>query len=299
MAAQSRDYYELLGVSKEASADEIKRAYRTLARKYHPDFNREPDAADKFKEIQGAYEILSDDTKRQQYDRYGEAGINPNMAGGGAGFGSVNFGDIFGNFFDDFMGGRGGASAEVRGDDLREDIELTLEEVASGTEKIIRFQRLETCTTCGGNGAKPGTSVETCLQCAGLGQVSFAQKTMLGIFQTTQPCPRCRGKGKTIATPCGTCSGSGRSRKTAERSVKVPAGADSGMRLRIVGEGDAGANGGESGDLYLFIHVRDHSLFERRGNDLYATIPVSFPTLALGGNIQIPIVAGVEEGAKL
>lgn len=296
MSAQSQDLYEKLGVTRNASADEIKRAYRTLARKYHPDFNREPDAADKFKEVQGAYEVLSDEAKRERYDRYGEAGLNPNAAGG-AGFSGVDFGDIFGSFFDDFMGGgrRGGASSEVRGDDLREDIELTLEEVASGVEKTIKFQRLETCEPCSGSGAKPGTSVETCPQCRGAGQIRFTQNTLLGTFHTTQACPRCRGKGSTIASPCASCSGTGRSRKMVERSIKIPAGADTGMRLRLAGEGDSGANGGEHGDLYLFIHVREHALFERRGNDVYAKIPVSFPTLALGGTIQIPIVGGVEE----
>jgi len=295
MAAQSRDFYEMLGVARNAGADEIKRAYRTLARKFHPDFNREPDAADKFKEIQGAYEVLSDEAKREQYDRYGEAGLNPNAAGG-AGFNNVDFGDIFGSFFEDFMGGkRSGGASEVRGDDLREDIELTLEEVASGIEKSIKFQRLETCDTCSGSGAKPGTSVETCTQCKGAGQIRFSQNTLLGTFHTTQACPRCRGKGSTIASPCISCSGTGRSRKTVERSIKIPAGADSGMRLRLVGEGDSGASGGEHGDLYLFIHVREHALFERRGNDLYVRIPVSFPTLALGGTIQIPVVGAIEE----
>lgn len=299
MAAQSQDYYELLGVQRDASADEIKRAYRNLARKFHPDFNKEADAADKFKEIQSAYDILSDDTKRQQYDRYGEAAFANNGMGAGAGFGGFGtapFGeDIFSNLFDMMGGGRGGSTTEVRGDDLRHDLELTLEEAATGVEKTIKFQRLETCDTCDGSGAKPGTSADTCSQCRGTGQIRFSQNTLLGTFHTTQTCPRCKGRGVTISSPCGSCSGTGRSRKTVEKVIKIPAGADTGMRLRLAGEGDSGISGAESGDLYLFLHVQEHTLFERRGNDLHASIPVSFPTLALGGTIQAPLVNSSEE----
>lgn len=295
MAAQSKDFYDLLGVQKDASGDEIKRAYRNLARKFHPDFNKEPDAADKFKEIQVAYEILSDDTKRQQYDRYGEAAFT-NNGGGAQGFGSAPFGDIFSSFFDDFMGGgRSSAANEVRGDDLRHDLELTLEEAATGAEKTIKFQRLETCDTCSGSGAKPGTEPDTCSQCRGTGQIRFSQNTLLGTFHTTQTCPRCKGRGVTITSPCNSCSGTGRNRRTVEKAIKIPAGADTGMRLRLGGEGDSGINGAESGDLYIFLHIQEHDLFERKGNDLFASIPVSFPTLALGGTLQAPLINGSEE----
>jgi molecular chaperone DnaJ len=296
MAAQSSDYYDLLGVQRDASADEIKRAYRNLARKYHPDFNKEEDAAEKFKELQTAYEILSDDTKRQQYDRYGEAAFANNGAGAGfGGYGAAPFGDIFSTFFEDMMGGGRSSTVEVRGDDLRHDTEITLEEAATGVEKTLKYQRLETCDTCEGSGAKPGTSADVCSQCKGQGQVRFSQNTLLGTFHTTQTCPRCKGRGYTITSPCGGCAGTGRKRKTVEKSVKIPAGADTGMRLRLSNEGDAGMNGAGAGDLYVYLHVREHKLFERRGNDLHATIPISYPTLALGGTIQAPLVIGTEE----
>ena len=200
-------------------------------------------------------------------------------------------------FFGQQTGARRGPSAEtvLRGDDLREDMELTLEEVANGVEKTIRFPRMETCDTCHGNGAKPGTNPDTCPQCQGAGQVRFSQNTLLGTFHSQQPCNRCRGTGKIIASPCGTCSGAGRLRRPRERSVKIPAGADTGMRLRLIGEGDAGERGGPAGDLYLVLYVKDHELFERRANDLFTEVPISFARAALGGTIQIPIINGVED----
>ena len=296
MASQARDYYEVLGVSKTASAEELKRAYRNLAKKYHPDINKATDAADRFKEIQAAYDTLSDDGKRRNYDRFGTDSPNEGFPGGGFN-GGVDVGDIFDMFFGQQGGNRGRETRSnvVRGDDLREDLELTLEEVASGIEKTIKFQRMETCDTCQGNGAKPGTSPETCTQCQGSGQIRFSQNTMLGTFHSTQTCPKCRGTGRIVPQPCPTCAGSGRTRKTRERSIKIPAGADTGMRMRLIGEGDAGANGGPSGDLYLVLYVKDHELFERRGNDLFTEIPISFARASLGDTVQVPIIGGIED----
>ena len=294
MVAETRSYYEILGVSKTASGEDIKKAYRNLARKLHPDVNRAEDAADKFKEIQSAYDTLSDDAKRRQYDQFGSEGPS---AGGGAGFG--DFGDIFDIFFGQSGmggGGRPGASPTVvRGDDLREDMELTLEEVAIGVERTIKFRRFETCDTCTGSGAQPGTQTDTCPQCHGSGQIRFAQNTILGTFQGAQTCTKCRGTGKIIPNPCQTCSGTGRQRKMRERTVKIPAGADSGMRLRLVGEGDAGERGGPSGDLYLVLYVAEHETFEREGNDLYVVMPISFARAALGDTLKIPIIGGEDD----
>ena len=302
MATQPRDFYDVLGVSKSASGEELKKAYRNLAKKYHPDINKAANAPDKFKEIQGAYDALSDEGKRKQYDRYGHAGMNGGGAGAGGfpegfgGGGASPFGDIFDIFFNQQQGSsRSGSSSVIRGDDLREDMELSLEEAAIGVEKTIRFPRMETCDTCQGSGAKPGTTAENCTQCQGAGQVRFSQNTLLGTFTSTQACPKCRGAGKTVASPCGSCSGSGRNRKTRERSVKIPAGADTAMRLRLIGEGDAGERGGPSGDLYIVLYVRDHDVFERRGNDLYCEVQISFAKAALGDTIKIPIINGSED----
>lgn len=293
MATQPRDYYDVLGVSKTASAEELKRAYRNLAKKYHPDVNSAADAAERFKEIQTAYDTLSDDAKRRHYDRFGPEGVS---AGFPEGFGAASggLGDLFDLFFGQGGQTRGGRDV-VRGDDLREDLELTLEEVAAGVEKTIRYQRMETCRTCDGSGARPGTSADTCPQCGGQGQVRFAQHTPLGTFSTAQTCSRCRGAGKVILSPCSTCSGSGRVRDTRERSVKIPAGADTGLRLRLVGEGDSGERGGPAGDLYLVIYVRQHEIFERRANDILCEIPLTMARAALGGTIQVPVLNGTEE----
>ena len=296
MASQARDYYDVLGVSKSASAEELKRAYRNLAKKYHPDINKEPDAADKFKEVQAAYDTLSDENKRRNYDRFGTDAPN-----GADGFGGFNAAEGFTDIFDIFFGQQQqGRRAEprsniVRGDDLREDMELTLEEAATGVEKTIKFQRMETCDTCQGNGAKPGTKPETCGQCQGSGQLRYSQSTLLGTFHSTQPCPKCKGTGNIIPQPCPTCTGTGRTRKTRERSVKIPAGADTGMRMRLIGEGDAGANGGPAGDLYLVLYVRDHELFERRGNDIFYECPISFAQATLGDTLRVPVINGFEE----
>jgi molecular chaperone DnaJ len=298
--AGKRDYYEVLGVSRTASAEEVKRAYRNLARKYHPDVNKAPDADAKFKEINEAYDCLSDEAKRRAYDRYGAEGLNGGMAGGpgfgGPGFGTGGIGDIFDIFFG-AGGGRPAASANMpeRGDDLRTDLEITLEEAVLGAEKTLRYQRLENCDACSGTGAKPGTSVDTCPVCRGSGYVRHTQNTLLGTFQTTAPCGRCRGEGRVVQSPCDRCSGGGRVRKMREVSLRIPAGADNGTRLRRAGDGDAGLRGGDPGDLYVVLHVKEHSLFERRGNDLYCEVPVSFVTAALGGQITVPLINGEEK----
>lgn len=296
MAAEPRDYYDVLGVSKTASAEEIKRAYRNLAKKYHPDINKAPDAPEKFKEIQAAYDTLSDDNKRRNFDRYGHAANNIGMDGFSGGFGTEDvLNDLFSSLFT--QGARRGADAGgmTRGDDVRVEVELTLEEAASGTEKQIKFPRMETCDTCRGSGAKPGTSPDQCPQCHGTGQLRFSQNTLLGTFVSTQTCSRCRGTGKVIANPCNACNGGGRIRKTRERAVPIQAGVDTGMHIRLPGEGDAGERGGPAGDCYVVIYVQEHSLFERRGNDVFCEAPVSFARAALGGTIQVPVLGGVED----
>lgn len=294
MVAETRDFYEILGVARTAGAEDIKKAYRNLARKFHPDVNREEDAAEKFKEIQRAYDTLSDEGKRRQYDQFGAEGPGMN------GMGGAGFGDIFDIFFN--MGGMGGAAQGqqvARGDDLREDLELTLEEVATGVEKTVKFRRFETCDTCTGSGAQPGTQTDTCPQCHGTGQIRFAQNTFLGTFQGSQTCTKCRGTGKIIPNPCTTCSGTGRQRKMRERTFKVPAGTPHGLRLRLVNEGDAGERGGPSGDLYLVLHVLEHDVFERDGNNLYMEVPISFAKAALGDTLKIPQIVGSEEELKI
>jgi molecular chaperone DnaJ len=287
-----RDYYEVLGVSRNATAEEIKRAYRSLARKNHPDVNREPEAETLFKEINEAYEVLSQEDKRRVYDTYGHQGLNGAGFGGGAG----GFSDIF----DMFFGMRGGpgaggpASMAEHGDDLRHDLEITLEESARGVEKTIRFNHLESCDICDGSGASPGSSVETCQVCRGSGYVRHVQNTLLGTFQTQTVCSRCRGQGRVVQSPCGQCHGEGRIRKTRERTIKIPAGVDNGSRIRLAGEGDAGVRGGDAGDLYIVIFVQPHEIFERRNNDLYCEIPISFARAALGGEIMVPTIDGEE-----
>lgn len=296
--ATTQDFYEVLGVSRTASAEEIKRAYRNLAKKYHPDINKAPEAAEKFKQINEAYETLSDEGKRRQYDRYGPEG--PGMdAGFGGGFGGpgAGFTDIF-TVFDEMLGGMGtrrGPQTVVRGDDLRLDLELTLEEVATGVEKTIKLQRMELCDSCKGSGAKPGTGADTCPQCHGLGQIRFSQNTFMGTVTASQTCSRCRGTGKIIPNPCADCNGTGRQRKSRERNVKIPAGVETGHRLRLPGEGDAGERGGPSGDLYLVLYVKEHEVFERNGNDIYCEVPISFVRAALGGVLTIPVLNGMDE----
>ncbi len=287
-----RDYYEILAVSKTASADEIKRAYRGMARKYHPDVNKDPAADAHIKEINEAYEVLSNDDKRRVYDRFGHEGLNGAVPGQGfGGPGAGGFGDIFDMFFGG-AGARGGATSAERGDDLRHDIEISLEEAAQGVEKTISFTRMENCDICRGSGAQPGTKIESCPTCRGTGYVRHTQNTLLGTFQTTTTCGRCRGAGRAIGSPCTQCNGAGRMRKTRERSIKLPPGVDSGSRIRLTGEGDSGMRNGESGDLYLVVYVKPHEVFERRNTDLYCEVPISFVRAALGGQIMVPTIDG-------
>jgi molecular chaperone DnaJ len=290
--AEKKDFYEILGVNKDATADEIKKSYRKLAMKYHPD--RNPDnakAEEKFKEAKEAYEILSDDQKRAAYDQYGHAGIDPSMGGGGfSGAGGFNdaFGDIFGDIFG---GGRGQQRSNVyRGADLRYNMEISLEQAAKGTETKIRIPVMATCETCNGTGAKAGKSASTCGTCGGHGQVRMQQ----GFFSVQQTCPKCHGTGKTIAKAdeCPTCHGDGRTKQHKTLSVKIPAGVDEGDRIRLSGEGEAGINGGPTGDLYVVVHIKKHDMFERDGGNLHCEMPISFTTATLGGEIEVPTLGG-------
>ena len=284
-----RDYYEVLGVAKDASERDIKKAYKRLAMKYHPDRTAGDKAKEeKFKEIQEAHEILTDENKRAAYDRYGHAGVDPNR--GAAGAGAADFGDIFGDVFGDiFGGGRGGGRQRARqGADLRYNLELTLEEAVRGKNVEIKVPTLVGCTTCDGSGAKKGSSPKTCPTCHGNGQVQMRQ----GFFAVQQTCPTCSGKGTIISDPCRSCHGQGRVEKTKTLSVKVPAGVDTGDRIRLSGEGEAGENGAPSGDLYVQVHVREHEIFVRDGNNLYCEVPLSFTKAALGGEIEVPTLDG-------
>ncbi|NQD79435.1 molecular chaperone DnaJ [Pseudomonas seleniipraecipitans] len=287
-----RDYYEVLGVERGTSEAELKKAYRRLAMKHHPDRNPGDKAAeDAFKEANEAYEVLSDAGKRSAYDQYGHAGVDPQMGGGGGfGGGSANFSDIFGDVFSDFFGGqrggqRGGAQ---RGSDLRYTLELDLEEAVRGTTVTIRVPTLVNCKVCEGSGAKKGTSPVTCTTCGGIGQVRMQQ----GFFSVQQTCPRCHGSGKMITDPCGSCHGHGRVEEHKTLSVKVPAGVDTGDRIRLTGEGEAGAMGGPAGDLYVVVNVREHAIFQRDGKHLYCEVPISFADAALGGELEVPTLDG-------
>jgi len=285
-----RDYYEVLGVDKSASERDIKKAYKRLAMKYHPDRNEGDKAQEeKFKEVQEAYEILTDDQKRAAYDQYGHAGVDPNR-GGGHGQGA-DFGDIFGDVFGDIFGGGRGGSRQQRarqGSDLRYNLELSLEEAVRGKSVEIRVPTLVSCEHCDGSGAKKGSKPTTCPTCHGSGQVQMRQ----GFFAVQQTCPTCSGKGKIISDPCGYCHGQGRVEKTKTLSVKVPPGVDTGDRIRLSGEGEAGEAGAPPGDLYVQVHVKDHGIFVRDGNNLYCEVPLSFTRAALGGDIEVPTLDG-------
>ena len=291
-----KDYYDTLGVPKNASDEDIKKAYRKQAMKHHPDRNQ-GDAAkaaeEKFKEAKEAYEMLSDEQKRAAYDQYGHAGVDPNRGGGpGAeGFGGFAeaFGDIFGDVFNGQRGGRQQGGRQVfRGGDLSYAMEVTLEEAASGKEAQIRVPSWDDCGTCKGSGAKPGTKVATCTTCHGHGAVQMRQ----GFFSVQQTCPQCKGSGKLIPEPCTTCHGVGKTKTNKTLEVKIPAGIDDGMRIRSTGNGEPGSNGGPPGDLYIEIRVKKHEIFERDGDDLHCAVPISFTTAALGGEIQVPTLAG-------
>jgi molecular chaperone DnaJ len=304
----SKDLYEVLGVAKGASDDEIKKAYRKLARKFHPDVNKEKDAEDKFKEVQKAYEILSDSSKRQKYDQFGEAGVNGQGFGGG-GFGGGGFGDFsggfgddlgggFGDIFDMFFGGsaagarRGGRRGPQQGEDIRYDLKVPFDVAVNGKEYELDISHLVKCTTCNGSGAAPGSKKTTCSKCGGTGQVRITQRTILGMFEQIGVCPQCHGEGSSISEPCTTCRGAGRQRKSTTVKVKVPAGVDSGTRLRVSGAGNAGEHGTSPGDLYIYIEVEDSLHFERDGADIHSEVSVSFVQAALGGDLQIVSASG-------
>jgi molecular chaperone DnaJ len=291
-----RDYYDVLGVSKDASASEIKKAYRKLALKYHPDRNKNSDATEKFKELSEAYAILSDKEKRKQYDMFGHAGINQKYTTEDI-FRSVNFDEIFkdlgfggfGSIFDMFFGGtRRSRHGPQRGSDLEYRLTITLEEAAAGLERDVRVPRYEKCEVCGGTGAKPGTSPTKCSQCGGSGQVRLTRTSPFGQFVTIQTCNKCGGRGSVIEAPCSDCRGTGRVRRERKIEVKIPAGVDTGHNLRLKGEGESGVRGGPTGDLYIAIEVKSHKYFERVGDDIIYRTEVSFPQAALGTKIKVP-----------
>lgn len=283
-----RDYYEILGVERGADEKEIKRAYKRLAMKYHPDRTKgDKESEEKFKEINEAYEVLTNKEKRTNYDQYGHAAFE--SGGGFGGFsGGADFGDIFGDMFGDIFGGRGGRQRVVRGEDLRYDIEITLEEAVRGTTKDIQINTLASCDHCHGSGAEKDTKVETCPTCHGSGRIRRQQ----GFFVAEQACPHCHGSGKKIESPCKKCHGDGRIHKKKNLSVKIPASVDTGNQLRLSGEGAAGENGAPAGDLYVVIHVKQHHIFERDGSNLYCEVPVSFTMAALGGEVEVPTLDG-------
>ncbi|TXI10075.1 MAG: molecular chaperone DnaJ [Polynucleobacter sp.] len=291
--SNKRDFYEILGVARNASDDEIKKSYRKLAMKYHPDRNPDSKEAEaKFKEAKEAYEMLSDPQKRAAYDQYGHAGVDPNMGGfggGGQGFGGFSdaFGDIFGDIFGGGGQGRGGPQV-YRGADLRYSMEITLEEAAHGHDTQIRVPSWSDCEACHGDGAEPGSKVETCSTCHGAGQVRVAQ----GFFSMQQTCPRCSGSGKYIPKPCKKCHGAGKIKSQKTLEVKIPAGIDDGMRIRSSGNGEPGVNGGPSGDLYVEVHIKPHPVFDRDGDDLHCKMPISFVDAILGGEIEVPTLSG-------
>jgi molecular chaperone DnaJ len=291
---QKRDYYEVLGVDKNASKDEIKRAYRKLAMQYHPDRNKSPDAEEKFKEISEAYGVLSDDTKRAQYDRFGHAGIDWRYSREDI-FRDLGFG--FGGFdsiFDMFFGGRRRRykPGPRRGSDLRFDLEITLEQAARGLKTNIKLPRTETCPICHGSRAEPGTAPMQCPTCNGSGQVGYTKRTPFGQFTSVTTCNRCRGEGKIIDKPCQECRGRGTIQRTRKISVKIPPGVDTGSRVRISGEGEAGERGGPPGDLYVVIHVKPHEIFVRENDDILCEVPISFSQASLGDEIEVPTLDG-------
>ncbi|MDI7240924.1 molecular chaperone DnaJ [Providencia huaxiensis] len=284
-----RDFYEVLGLERNASEKDIKRAYKRLAMKHHPDRNQgDKESEDKFKEIKEAYEVLSDEQKRAAYDQYGHAAFEQGGMGGGGFGGGADFSDIFGDVFGDIFGGGRRQQRPSRGSDLQYNMELTLEEAVRGVTKEIRIPTLETCDVCHGNGAKPGTSADTCSTCHGMGQVHMRQ----GFFSVQQPCPTCHGRGKVIKDPCNKCHGHGRVERYKTLSVKIPAGVDTGDRVRLSGEGEAGENGAPAGDLFVQVHVLPHNIFERDGNNLHCEVPINFADAALGGEIEVPTLDG-------
>ena len=300
MADNKRDYYEVLGVDKSSDEATIKKAYRKLAKQYHPDMNPgDQEAEKKFKEINEAYAVLSDSEKKARYDQYGHAGVDPNMGGGGfgdfggfGGFGGFDFGDIFSNIFGGGQSSHSRRNAPERGDDLRAHITISFEEAAFGCKKEISYNRIEMCDECSGSGAKKGTSAETCKTCGGSGQVRVTQRTALGMFQTTKACDACGGKGKIIKNPCTNCRGTGYIRIKKTLDVTIPAGIDEGQRVIVQNMGNAGRNGGGYGDLYVTVSIRPHTVFERDGYNIYCDVPITFVEAALGAEIDIPTLEG-------
>ncbi len=299
--ADKRDYYEVLGVDKNAGADEIKRAYRGLAKKYHPDMNPgDKEAEAKFKEVNEAYDVLSDDEKRKKYDQFGHAAFDPSSGfGGGGGFGGFDGGFDFSDIFSSFFGG-GGSSRQTRnmpqdGDDILARVTVTFEEAAFGCRKDVSFARVEGCQSCGTSGAEKGTSAETCSTCRGRGTVTVQQQTMFGYTQTQRACSSCRGTGKIIKTPCKNCNGKGYVKINKKLEVSIPQGIDNMQRIVLRGQGSAGRNGGIAGDLVIEVRVKPHNVFTRDGNDLYMDIPISFTEAALGAEIEIPLLGGEKE----
>lgn len=305
--ATKRDYYEVLGVSKDASQEEIKKAYRSLAKKYHPDVSSDPNATEKFAEIQVAYDCLSDPDKKANYDRFGTEDMNGFAGGaGGAGFG---FEDIFSSIFG---GGFGGASRTRnnarRGSDIRSEVTITFEEAAFGVEKKVTLTKLDNCSKCGGTGAHSKSDITTCSKCGGRGTVFMQQNTILGVMRSETTCPDCGGTGKKIKKVCEECNGNGRVRKTKTINVKIPAGIQDDQTIRLAGEGEAGSKGGQSGDLLIHVNVRPHDVFERDGNNILLNLPITFSEAALGasidiktlhGNVTLKIPAGIQSGTKL
>lgn len=296
-----RDYYEVLGVKKDASDADIKRAYRKMAAQYHPDVNHEPDAEQKFKEINEANEVLSDPDKRARYDQFGFAGVDPNFGAGGAGGGNPfgggfgdfgDLGDLFGSFFGGGRSSRRSPNAPARGEDVGQRVEITFEEAAFGTEKEISANRIENCDRCSGSGAEPGTETATCMRCNGRGTVRTQQNFMGMVMQSDSACPDCRGTGKVIKNPCTRCRGKGKVRRNFKTRVKFPAGIDDGQTLRVRGEGCVGANGGPSGDLMVTVLVRPHPIFTRQGQSVYCEMPISFMQAALGAELEVPTLDG-------
>ncbi len=301
--AEKRDYYEVLGLQKGASDEDIKKAYRKLAKKYHPDLNPGDKTAEQnFKEVNEAYEVLSDKDKKARYDAYGHAGVDPNMgadAGGfgfGGGFGGADFGDI-GDIFSSFFGGAGAGTstrrnAPQRGSDVEIRLTLTFEEAAFGCTKSISYTRIETCPDCGGSGAEKGSSPETCPTCKGTGQVRVQSRTPFGMMQSSRPCSACGGKGTIIKNPCKTCGGNGLVRKSCNAEVNIPAGIADGQTIKRTGYGNAGRNGGPAGDLFITVTVHKHEIFHREGFDLYCEVPISYAEAALGAKIHVPTLEG-------
>ena len=304
--ADKRDYYEVLGVTKGASADEIKKAYRKEAKKYHPDLHPgDKEAEAKFKEVNEAYEVLSDDDKKSRYDQFGHAGVDPNFGAGGGGaydggFGGFDdFGDIFSNIFGGGFGGFGGGGSRRngprRGADIRKTVDLTFEEAAFGCKKKITLDKMENCDTCHGSGAKPGTHAETCQRCGGSGQVTTQTRTPLGYMRSTGVCPECRGEGKIIKDPCTVCHGSGKVRVSKTIEVDIPQGINDGQTMQISGGGEPGTKGGPNGDLLVTIRIRRHEIFKRDEFDVHVEMPITFAQAALGASIKVPTIHGLVE----